>query len=368
MIIFLIFAFSQQLTARGIQEDSVETGKSPMGQDQPQGVSDSSGQWITDSFGRAVLLPDKIERVACLYAFSGHVTTMLGRGEDIVAVVPGLKRDKMLNQLNPSLANAAVTTLDGVVHIEELLRMDPDLVFLKGESALLEAEVEKLERFDIPYIVIDYQSIGEQMEAIDIIASALDREEKGREFNAYYQQTIDRVQLLLSSLPKEKRIRVYHSVNEAVRTDAPGTLPADWLEICSVDNVSIGETLKFRDNKYFASLEQIYLWDPQVILCNEGGVDEYLLSNEKWAGLKAVKNNEVYQIPIGISRWGHPGGMETPLAILWTVSTLYPEYAADIDLDAEIRDFYSRFFSIDIDDETLIRIKDGSGMRAPKGE
>ena len=363
VIIMMIFIFSQQLTAGGIQDQPEQ-----LNQNLCEESSVPEGRLITDSFGRKVLIPESVERVACLYAFSGHVTTMLGRGEDIVAVVPGLKRDKMLNQLNPSLADAAVTTLDGVVHIEELLKMEPDLVFLKGESALLEAEVEKLERFDIPYLVIEYQSIEEQMEAISIIASALNREEKGREFNDYYQQTMDRVKTLLSSLPADKRIRVYHSVNEAVRTDAAGTLPAEWLEICAVDNVSIGETLKFRDNKFFASLEQIYLWDPEVIICNEGGVDDYLLSNDMWGGLKAVKNKDVYQIPIGISRWGHPGGMETPLAVLWTASTLYPEYAADINLDQEIRAFYSRFFSIDIDDETIARIKDGSGMRAPKGE
>ncbi|MBF9014148.1 ABC transporter substrate-binding protein [Oceanispirochaeta sp. M2] len=359
----MIFVVSQQLTARGMQDQPEQ-----LNQNLSEESSVPEGRLITDSFGREVLIPESVERVACLYAFSGHVTTMLGCGEDIVAVVPGLKRDKMLNQLNPSLADAAVTTLDGVVHIEELLKMEPDLVFLKGESARLEAEVEKLERFDIPYLVIEYKSIEEQMEAISIIASALNREEKGREFNHYYQQTMDRVKNLLSSLPADKRIRVYHSVNEAVRTDAAGTLPAEWLEICAVDNVSIGETLKFRDNKFFASLEQIYLWDPEVIICNEGGVDEYLLSNEMWGGLKAVKNKDVYQIPIGISRWGHPGGMETPLAILWTAVTLYPEYTGDINLDQEIREFYSRFFSIDIDDETIARIKDGSGMRAPKGE
>lgn len=366
MTVLVLLSLCQQLAAKGIQDASIEPEQ--VRAKQSQESSDSSERWITDSFGRHVLLPESIERVACLYAFSGHVTTMLGRGDDIVAVVPGLKRDKMLNQLNPSLAEAGVTTLDGVVNIEELLRMEPDLVFLKGETALLEAEIEKLEHFDIPYLVIDYQSIKEQMDAISIIAKALGTEQKGHDFNAYYQETIDRVEDLLSNLPEDKRIRVYHSVNEAVRTDAAGTLPAEWLEICAVDNVSTGETLKFRDNKYFASLEQIYLWDPEVIICNEGEVDDYLLRNEKWAGLKAVKNKEVYQIPIGISRWGHPGGMETPLAILWTVKTLYPEYSADINLDEEIKEFYTRFFSINIDDNTLNRIKDGSGMRAPKGE
>lgn len=37
------------------------------------------------------------ERIACLYAFTGHVVTMLGRGEDMAAIVNGLKKDVLLN-------------------------------------------------------------------------------------------------------------------------------------------------------------------------------------------------------------------------------------------------------------------------------
>lgn len=62
------------------------------------------------------------------------------------------------------------------------------------------------------------------------------------------------------------------------------------------------------------------------------------------------------------------GGVETALAMLWTVDTLYPDYASGIDLDREIREFYSLFFGMTVDDGTIARIKDGSGMRAPKGE
>ena len=334
----------------------------------PTPQADTSSKVVIDSFGREVAIPENVERIACLYAFTGHVTAMLGRGEDIVAVVPGLKRDRILNQITPSLSEASATTLDGVVNIEELLRTKPDLIFLKGETGRMEAEVEKLERFDLTYIVIEYNTIKEQIRAIEIISEALGREDEGEAYCSYYRDTIEQTKELLKDLPAEERVRVYHSVNEAVRTDAPGTLPAEWLEIAGIDNVSLSTPLKFRDNKYFASLEQIYIWDPEVILANESGVDKYLLSNEKWAGLKAVKAGRVYQIPIGISRWGHPGGMETPLAILWTVKKLYPEYSEDLDLDEEVRTFYERFFDLSLSDDMLSSIYQGEEMRIPKGE
>ena len=103
-----------------------------------------------------------------------------------------------------------------------------------------------------------------------------------------------------------------------------------------------------------------------MIICNEAGVPGYMMSNEKWAGLQAVRSGDVHQIPIGISRWGHPGGMETPLAILWTIGTIYPELKEKADLRGGMDEFYSRFFGFTPDEETVATILDGSGMRLPK--
>ena len=71
------------------------------------------------------------------------------------------------------------------------------------------------------------------------------------------------------------------------------------------------------------------LWDPEVIIVNEAGVADYIMTNKQWSSLSAVKKNKVYQMPIGISRWG-THSLE-PLAILWTARTLYPDLFADID-------------------------------------
>lgn len=46
----------------------------------------------TDYFGRTLTLERPADRFACLYAFTGHVITLLGRGHDMVAVVDGLKK------------------------------------------------------------------------------------------------------------------------------------------------------------------------------------------------------------------------------------------------------------------------------------
>jgi len=71
-------------------------------------------------------------------------------------------------------------------------------------------------------------------------------------------------------------------------------------------------------------------------------------------------------MPIGISRWGHPGSLEIPLAILWTAKTVYPDRFPDLDIAAETRAFYQKFFSYDLSDEMLGMMLSGRSMRLPK--
>ncbi len=321
---------------------------------------------ITDSLGRNVELPAN-ERIGCLYAFTGHVTAMLGRGDDIVAINNGLSRDVLLNTISPGIEDNPIVYLSGKLNIEELLKTDPDLVFVENTFADTEAEVAKLDKFNLPYIAIGFNNMEEQMTAIQIIGDALGESAKAREYNLYYQDCIDRVSQVTAKIPENKMIRVYHSVNEATRTDIRDSLGADWIEKVGAINVSIDQELKFLDGKNFASMEQILLWDPDVILVNESGVGEYMLNNSQWAPIKAIKEGKVYQMPIGIARWGHPGGMETPLAMLWTAKTIYPEYFKDLDMTEETRYFYKEFFNYDISDEQIERILQGEEKRKPKG-
>lgn len=323
---------------------------------------------VVDTMGRAVKVPSKVQRVACLYAFSGHITAMLGQGGKIVAIPEGLKRDVLLNEMVPGIANVSVPAVQDSINIEELLNTKPDVVFLQKNTAINSEEVDKLNRFAIPYLVIDFGGIEEQQNAIRVIGRVLGVEQKAEEYNAYYQSCVEKVEKGVSQIPEEKRVRVYHSVNEATRTDIPGSLPADWLKRAGAVNVALDKPLRLVEGKYYAGLEQILLWDPDLILVNEPGVADYITGNPQWASLKAVKDKRVYQMPIGISRWGHPGGLETPLAMLWTAKLLYPQSFTDLDMQKETRDFYKKFFNFEVDEATANQILSGQGMRMQRGQ
>ncbi len=321
---------------------------------------------VVDYLDREVVISEPVERIACGYAYTGHAVTMLDRGEDIVAVVGGLQRDKVLTSFYPSIKDLPVPFSAGSINIEELLISDPDIVFLRLETAQNEKEVAKLDKLGIPYITIEFFSMEEQMESIATIGKAIEAEEKAQEYIDYYLKTVNETKKITDSIPQKERVSLYHSVNEAVRTDLKESLPADWIRVTGGKNVSVEDNLKISGDKSFATLEQIYLWDADIIVANEAGVPGYILENEQWAALRAVKNNQVYQIPNGISRWGHPGSLETPLAILWTSKLLYPKYFEHIDMEIETKEYYERFFNMELTDDTVKKILSGKGMREDK--
>lgn len=328
---------------------------------------DSGEITVIDYMSREVPIPKRVDRIACLYAYTGHIVTMLGEGDKIVAVNNGLQRDHLLMEINPKINDAVVPNRGDKINIEELANVHPDLVFIQESTAKDEGEIRKLEELKIPYLVVNFNSMKEQQQSIAMIGKALGKQEKADQFNRFYNEMIAKVSERVKDIPEKERVRIYHSVMEATRTDPAGSLPAEWIKAAGAINVSVGENLKLIEKKYFASLEQILVWNPDVILVNQDGVADYILKGSQWQTLKAVKNKQVYQLPNGISRWGHPGGMETPLAIMWTAKTLYPSKFTDINMEEITAKFYEDFFNYKLTPDLLEKILSGKDMRAQKG-
>lgn len=321
---------------------------------------------IKDCVGRQVKIPAKVERIACLCPEAAYTLAMFGQGEKMVAVVNGIKRDMILTDMYPAIKELPVPKSSGVINIEELIKTRPDVVFVKRDTFSSDAEVEKLKKVKIPFLVVDYNSMQEQQYAVEMIGKVVGNTDKARKYKQYYQDCVKRVKERTQDIDPQRRVRVYHSISEATRTDIAGSLSGDWLQAAGAYDVSAHEKIKILEGKYFASLEQILLWNPEVILVNEMGVANYILTNNQWAPLQAVKQHKVLQLPNGISRWGHPSSPETPLAILWTAQTLYPDRFTDMDMVAESKSFYKDFFQLELSDEEVKNILFGSGMRATR--
>ncbi len=319
---------------------------------------------VTDCVGRSIDIPQQPQAIATLDPFAGLAVIMYGCGDKMIATIGGVKRDLLLQRICPPLANSSVVKEEGSFNAEAILAMGIDLMFIKSDMYRSNIERDKLDSLGIPYLVIDYNGIESQRAAFAVIGKALGRSEKAKQMETYYQGVVDKVLQRVSEIPQEERPSLYHSTSEALRTDTEGSLGADWVSLLGVKNVSLGGDLIFNEKNYYTTLEQIFVWNPDVIICNESGVADYMMKSKRWQGLRAIENGRVYQVPIGASRWGHDNSIETPLVILWLAKTLYPDRFADVDLKSEMTWFYCTFFDYDLSVNEVDTIISGKGLRS----
>jgi iron complex transport system substrate-binding protein len=240
-------------------------------------------------------------------------------------------------------------------------------VFVPGDIGRNTSELQKMEIFQLPVLTVDYQDITGQQRAIAMIGEAIGARERAEAYNRYYGRCIDRVREGVSNILPDQRVRAYHSTVEATRTYGERSLAAEWMRLCGVVNVAVDQPLSTHQTEQHAGLEQILLWNPDVIFTNEPGVAETMAQDLKWSSIRAVQQHKIYQMPIGISRWwGHPGSLETPLAMLWTVKTVYPNLFAGMDMKNEFEKFYREFFRLELTDALYGQMLSGKGMRKPK--
>lgn len=326
-----------------------------------------STKTVVDCMDREVVIPENPQRVACLYASTAHLMALLGETDKIVGIPNGVKRDVLMSYMIPDIDNMSVPFQDGAINIEELLATKTDLALIRQSTAENKGEVEKLDKAGIPWVVLDYSSLDSLKKAVIVVGDVFNKQERAADYNTEIQGTLDLVAQRVSAIPEPSRIRVYHAVNEAARTDLKGDLCTQITDAAGVVNVSVqGGNLSSDAEKTMTTLEQIYAWNPEAIIANDINATKYMLTDSKWSGLEAVVNQRVTTLPVGVTRWCHPGSVEPHLAALFIAKLFYPDQFLDVDLTLIIRERYKKWFDLDLADEDVKAILSGEGMRLSK--
>ena len=109
------------------------------------------------------------------------------------------------------------------------------------------------------------------------------------------------------------------------------------------------------DNSVAVNMEQIYAWNPSVILLTNftsAGPDDIYNNTVgvyDWSAIDAVQSRRVYKMPLGMYRSYTPGA-DTPVTLLWLAKTLYPTYFEDVDILAETKAYYKEVFGVELTD------------------
>lgn len=313
---------------------------------------------IVDQLGKTIELDGVPERVVTtIMPFPYIFYAVVGNNDNLVGCNPSsivAYNDSALKYMYPELADASTDFVDTsfVVNVEELIKLQPDVVF---QWNYMDDEIKKMEDAGIKVIALQYGSIEDLETWIQIIATMMGKEERGQELIQYFHESVDEVDAALADLSVEDYSNVL-ILSDDMKVTGTG-FSSYWLEHSGAVNPAgdlSGEALNI-------NMEQVYEWNPSIIYIGNftdlqpSDLLENKLEGEDWSVVDAVQNGQVYKIPIGGYRWDPPG-VETPLMIKWLAKIQHPEAFEDMDMYEEVREFYETVYDFELTDEMLDEI------------
>ncbi|RYG86097.1 hypothetical protein EON77_04410 [bacterium] len=196
----------------------------------------------------------------------------------------------------------------------------------------------------IPFVLMPNTSLADLRRTATLTAEVLggDAIRIAADFDALFAANIRRVTERIADLPAARRPKVLHTASAGVLAiDGRDTVVDDWIRIAGGVNAA-----EIPGNGRPVTLEQVVAWDPDVIIVGSAPNPENrdaILHDPRWRQVAAVRNGRVYANPSGAYLWDRHSS-EAALQVLWAAKTLHPELFADIDVAAETRRFYDRFF------------------------
>lgn len=345
------------------------------------GGASTGDRVVTDLVGREVGMSEEPQNIAAMAGPTYEMTFMLDSVDKIKMVKAGHTTNYPLALLtNPDLANMNTLAANpsSSVNIEDYLAEEIDLV-LYYET---ETELEKFENAGIPAIVISKntgllgtmeevkaQTIDEYIELmtspIMILSDAINTEEAKAEAEAWKKYTAGILQMVYDrtkDLTDDQRKTVYWGNTWGENILASYSVNNRWYEV----NLAGGKLLGPEEgggNFPEITSEQLFKWDPDVILVdNHGNYPELVIQSmykdgSQWASLSAVKNEELHRIPAGV--FFLDKGSTTALMVLWMATVIQPELFTDVSVAEEIQHYYSEFYEYELTLDEAQQVVDG---------
>jgi iron complex transport system substrate-binding protein len=111
------------------------------------------------------------------------------------------------------------------------------------------------------------------------------------------------------------------------------------------------------------SLEQILLWNPEVIVTQDAAFARRVLSDPLWRGIAAVRERRVHCAPALPFGWlDGPPGINRLIGVRWLLERLHPGHPALRALEPfpeAVRRFYQSFYGASLAPQEVRRLLDG---------
>ncbi len=307
----------------------------------------------TDDLGRTVEIPETLERVVP----SGYLSQM---------VLYSLKPEAMTGWSIKLSETAQEYFSQDTVNLpvfgtfygrkanlnkEALMSASPQLVIdigeIKGSEEAMIADLDKLSE-DIVTPVIFIEAYLESIpEVYRKLGALLDETEKAEELALYAEEALSMAASARENILDP--VTVYYSSSpDGLDAVAEGNFHGEVIEKIGAKNVVPSA---FGESKGTVSMEQLYIWDPEVILLGNPEAYERALSDRSWRNLGAVRNGRVYLVPSEPYPFiDNPPATNRIIGIYWLGNLLYPELYP-VDIVEKTIEYYDIYYGYDLSPE-----------------
>ncbi len=315
-----------------------------------KGIENDGTIVFTDSTGRSVVLPERIDSIAPSGALAQMVLFSLA--PDKLAGLAGKwsKTEKdFIDQKYLELPVFGQLYGSGDLNMEELAKASPQLIIDIGEPKDgINSDMEVIEeKLGIPTIHVD-ASLETMDECYTILGKILGLEKEAEVLSDYcnevYMRTVDGMKNLGSV---NKKSILYCMGDTGTRVIAKGSYHAQVIDILA-ENVAVVDNLSGKGSGNEVSMEQILLWEPDVIIFSPGSIYNTVGHNAGWNTLKAISSQSFYEVPCGPYNWmGFPPSVNRFIGMVWLSKLLYPsQFAYDL-FDESVR-YYRLFYHMNL--------------------
>ena len=341
-----VFACAAQSTAETATEAPVAT-EAPAPTEEPAPTTVQ----FTDSVGRVVELPADISKVA----ISGPLAQIV-----LFALCP----DKLVGIASKWDATAEQYLASeyynlpelgqlyggkGELNLETLLASGAQVVIDVGEPK--DTIVEDLDALQqqtgIPFVHIT-ATTATMADAYTKLGELLNMPEEAKVLSDYCAKVYARTLEIANTA--EKANMIYCLGDTGLNVIAKGSYHAEVIDLLA-NNLALVDEPSSKGSGNEVDLEQILLWNPDVILFAPGSIYATVGSDPAWQQVNAIKNGTYYEVPMGPYNWmGFPPSVQRYLGMMWMSQLLYPD-TAQYDLYTEVAEYFKLFYHSDLTQE-----------------
>jgi iron complex transport system substrate-binding protein len=321
-------------------------------------LSAADARDVTDSAGRTVHVPDRIERVMAAGPPASVLVYMLAP-EKMVGW-NSRPREAELPYLNPVVRNlpeiGRLTGRGNTANLETVMRAKPDVIvdFGNVNPTYISLADRTQSQTGIPYLLIDGH-FDRTVEALRLLGPILGVQDRAEQLAKRTEAIFAEVERVSRSVPEARHPRVYLARRPSgLETGNRGSINTEIIE--RAGGINVVDTGRQGGGLVTVSLEQVLRWNPDTIVTLDRNFVDEARSNPAWADIAAVQKGRIFRSPNLPFGWiDSPPSMNRLLGLQWLSHLFFPGGLKG-DIRGDARGFYRLFYQVDLSDSELDRL------------